>query len=312
VEAGGEVGDNLEGVGATLELRGIVGDSLGAYNGATVLAVGATIGDAAAVKRSSSLRLEGGSIGEDMQIADDSFVEVIGGAIGRDLQMHDSRLKMTSGSVGNDAFIYASRLDIHGGAVHGNLWIDGNSTINLSGGSGLGFGTDLNGGSTLNILGSGFTINGTPLSLTPGLTQTISQRNTMLSGLLADGSPFSMHLSDSHSSSSYYSSGARITVTLAAAGGDFDGNGVVDGNDLLKWQLEMGQTLAPGARSDGNRDGMVDGLDLAVWRSAMAAGSGGSVAAAGVQIPEPASISLMATAGLLAAIAVQTRNSRQR
>jgi hypothetical protein len=45
---------------------------------------------------------------------------------------------------------------------------------------------------------------------------------------------------------------------------DFDGNGAVDGGDLLAWQRTLGSPIDRTA--DGNFDGRVDAADLAIWR----------------------------------------------
>ena len=49
--------------------------------------------------------------------------------------------------------------------------------------------------------------------------------------------------------------------------GDYDANGVVDGNDFLVWQRGYGQTAAPaGSGADGDGDGAIDADDLAIWK----------------------------------------------
>jgi hypothetical protein len=56
-------------------------------------------------------------------------------------------------------------------------------------------------------------------------------------------------------------------ATLPASA-DFDGDGRVDGDDLLVWQCGAG-LIGSGdlSRGDANHDGRVDGVDLALWRS---------------------------------------------
>jgi hypothetical protein len=81
----------------------------------------------------------------------------------------------------------------------------------------------------------------------------------------------------------------------APSTGDFDGDGDVDGPDLLAWQQQLGQTGAPGA--DGNGDGVVDAGDLALWRAQY----GRRAAAATAAVPEPgsAALALLASSVLL-------------
>lgn len=56
-----------------------------------------------------------------------------------------------------------------------------------------------------------------------------------------------------------------------ATPGDYSGDGVVDGADLLKWQQTQWSQVAPGSGADGSRSGRVDGADLALWRNYLGA-----------------------------------------
>ena len=76
----------------------------------------------------------------------------------------------------------------------------------------------------------------------------------------------------------------------APQSGDFNSDGAVDGNDLLVWQQQLGQSGDLAA--DGNGDGAVDADDLAVWRNQF-----GQVGGATIQqssVPEPASLVIFA------------------
>jgi hypothetical protein len=62
--------------------------------------------------------------------------------------------------------------------------------------------------------------------------------------------------------------------------GDYSGDAVVDGSDLLLWQRQLGPaSVLPGAGADGNKNGFVDADDLQVMQS----NSGRSIAALVVQ-----------------------------
>jgi hypothetical protein len=71
---------------------------------------------------------------------------------------------------------------------------------------------------------------------------------------------------------------------------DFNGDGSVDGVDLLAWQIgfgaQSGATLADG---DANGDGAVNDADLAAWQSQF---SGAESLAASTPVPEPATMAL--------------------
>jgi hypothetical protein len=65
------------------------------------------------------------------------------------------------------------------------------------------------------------------------------------------------------------------------SGGDYDGDGDVDGGDFLVWQAALGSTVTPpGTGADGNENGTVDAPDLALVRFNF-----GEVAAAGGGLP---------------------------
>ena len=73
--------------------------------------------------------------------------------------------------------------------------------------------------------------------------------------------------------------------------GDFNGDGLTDGNDLLWWQRDAGHTLDTVA--DANGDGRVDAADLAIWRRNFGAVST-SLARSSAAIPEPSVLPLLA------------------
>lgn len=84
----------------------------------------------------------------------------------------------------------------------------------------------------------------------------------------------------------------NVTILDDGLAGDFSGDGVVDGADLLLWQREAGQSgdLA----SDGNKDGVVDQADLTLWNDHF--GAGGASLPAVSAVPEPSSLALLSMA----------------
>ncbi|MBX3435521.1 MAG: hypothetical protein KF847_19565 [Pirellulales bacterium] len=88
-----------------------------------------------------------------------------------------------------------------------------------------------------------------------------------------------------------------FTVTVGGAptdNADFNGDGTVDGADLLTWQRGFGSG-ATAAEGDADGNGMVNGADLAIWNAQYGGPpAGGAVAAAA---PEPGAAVLAALAG---------------
>jgi hypothetical protein len=85
-----------------------------------------------------------------------------------------------------------------------------------------------------------------------------------------------------------------LEYTLPASPADFDGDGAVDGGDLVAWQSAFGAT----ADADADDDGDSDGADFLAWQRAVG-GAGAATGAAGVPEPSAAALALFA-ASLLA------------
>jgi hypothetical protein len=61
----------------------------------------------------------------------------------------------------------------------------------------------------------------------------------------------------------------NLAINSTGVGGDFDGDGDVDGADFLRWQRTFGSTQDLAADASGN--GIVDGADLDIWKATAAA-----------------------------------------
>jgi hypothetical protein len=106
-----------------------------------------------------------------------------------------------------------------------------------------------------------------------------------------------------------------VTVTTQyALAGDYNADGTVNALDYVVWRANAGSTTSLAA--DGNLNGVVDVADYMVWRSnfglSLPSGAGSSISggaslsAAGVSVPEPATIVLMAS------VAIASLNARVR
>jgi hypothetical protein len=100
-------------------------------------------------------------------------------------------------------------------------------------------------------------------------------------------------------------SGIQFFDNLPASNADFDGNGIVDGNDFLKWQRGFGLTgQTNNQNGDANGDGSVTAADLAIWKTKF----GGPGATAAVDaVPEPASVAMLGLGMLAGGTLVRAR-----
>jgi hypothetical protein len=85
----------------------------------------------------------------------------------------------------------------------------------------------------------------------------------------------------------------NVTILDDDLPGDFSGDGVVDGADLLLWQQLAGQA-GDSLAADGNGDGVVDQTDLTLWRDHF--GAGGASVSAVAAVPEASSAILLSVA----------------
>jgi hypothetical protein len=92
----------------------------------------------------------------------------------------------------------------------------------------------------------------------------------------------------------------------ASLAGDFNGNNIVDGNDLAIWRTNFGAVGAPTTmQGNADSDADVDGHDFLIWQRNVGATAATSAA---LTIPEPASAMLAALA--TAAVALRRRRAR--
>ena len=198
---------------------------------------------------------DGGSVGQFFEAKSDSEVNISGGDVG-------IFFKAASGSV---VHISGGNVDILFNAQPG-------SVININGGEvGEGFRAF---NSMINLFGRNFVLDGSPLnSLVIDDAFTIVDRDVILTGLLADGSPFSFNLASVESEfGDFFSSDTTLTVTLVdVILGDANQDGVVNFDDIPAFIefLTNGTFLA---EADCNQDGLVDCDDIPVFVEILIAG----------------------------------------
>ena len=88
-----------------------------------------------------------------------------------------------------------------------------------------------------------------------------------------------------------------------AMGADFNGDGIVNGDDLAIWQMNVGISIGASVlQGDADGDGDVDGDDFLYWQShvGLPNGSGAGSIFGATNVPEPTSVALLALGAMLA------------
>ncbi|TWT37216.1 hypothetical protein KOR34_21630 [Posidoniimonas corsicana] len=251
--SGGKVDVGFQAHNSQVEITGgEVGALFEAFPGTVARIDGASV-RGIGVYADAYVELFGGSEVEySVQVLSGSELKVNDATIGGSIEAINGRVTFTNGSVGGSFGATASDVVIDGGSVDGSVTIFNNSKFRISGGShaariSVGYGgrleisggqftgglthregtVDISGGDfwnltsisvadTLNLFGLEFYLDGMPLTgLTPHLGVVVPERDQTLSGILADGTPFSFDLnSTSGAGLHFFSTDARLTVTL--------------------------------------------------------------------------------------------------
>jgi hypothetical protein len=234
VDGNGAIGDFYKAApGSTIEVDD---------NGATGFhfeAIGATV------------NIHGGRVGSFFNAASESVVNVLGGTISTWSQM-----------------FAGATVNVASGIVRPRFELFDGSAVNISGGEVAFNGILLHEGSLTNLYGRNFALDGVEIvGLTPGEPFVLTDRQSVLSGVLADGTSFSFPLTNVAGGSPRLVDGI-VTLNFAPETlvGDYNLDGQVNTADYTTWRNSVGQSIAPGIGADGNFDGGVDRADYYVWR----------------------------------------------
>ena len=211
VGPGGSVGVLLSAAGEPGELGS---ESVGAIN-VEVNVTGGTIGQGANFDGDVTINLSSGSFSSSFMAGNGATVNMSGGNIGP-----------TSGIAG---YGNATVMHMTGGTLGDAFDVSPGSTLNMSGGT---FGqqlevfgdtsefdpfNDTDAPGHLNFIGTSFAVGGTELTLTPNTPYLVTDRgdDLLLSGTLADGTPFNFNLNSSFvAGEDVLYTNAMLTVTL--------------------------------------------------------------------------------------------------
>lgn len=204
----------------------LAGDTLGPNvvipDGTTVNVLGGDIGLGVDLSN-GTLNVSSGNVAADADMFSEGFtntnntVNITGGNVGAFFQlMGTTELNLSGGTIASFGLFDDAVANITGGTVTRFPDIL-SGTANISGGD-L-FSVRVFNGAEVNFFGSEFSLNGSPLALTPGQEFVIDTRDETLTGTLADGSALEFTLSSSVGAfggpePDTAQTGATVTVTL--------------------------------------------------------------------------------------------------
>ena len=194
-----------------------------------------------------------------------SLVNISGGIVGDFFEADSSIVNIAGGTVGDcfSAELY-SVVNISGGAIGLFFRVRDLGLVNISGGT-FGAGFTAASGGEVNLQGSEFSIDGTPLdNLQFGQPVMITDRDVTLSGVLADGEPFSFDLNTSFiTDGDFFSPEATLTVELVQNFllGDCNEDLIVNFQDIAP-MIDILSSVSFVEQADCNQDGVVNFFDV--------------------------------------------------
>jgi len=204
----------------------------------------------------STVNIAGGDFSNSVDAHNGSIVNISGGIVSDRLRAFDgSTVNITGGVVGNDFTVRSgATANISGGTIGDAFTASVDSNVIIAGGF---FGTQFYAvrDSNVDLFGIEFALSGVDItsSLVENVPFVLADRQGTLTGVLADGSPFSFDLNSTRiGSEDFFDPTANLRITLVGPG-DFNGDGAVNGSDFLSWQR-------------GNSPNPFTALDLENWQ----------------------------------------------
>lgn len=173
-----------------------------------------------------------------------SQVTVAGGTLDYVSAAPGSQLSITGGEL-RSGFI-EGRAEMTGGST-ARFYVYNQGEVEVTGGS-LDL-LQLASGTTATLVGTSFQVDGADVTslLSVDTPYVVTQRNVVVEGVLADGSPIGDLVSSLYTDNNWYAaSGATLQLLLAAAPpllvGDYNNDGTVDLADYVVWRNNLGTT----------------------------------------------------------------------
>ncbi|QDT75730.1 hypothetical protein [Lacipirellula limnantheis] len=170
------------------------------------------------IRSGQSLLVEqGGELGNNFNADVGSALTIrAGGSTGNNLEAVGATVDVRGGTLGTNFDAFAgTTVYVHQGVIGSDFTAHRGSAVTIAGGT-IVNSFFANAGSELNLIGREFRLNGELIAdLSAGVTKTLTERSGVLSGVFADGSPFSLpFFLDAYPTFVNISAGAKLTVTL--------------------------------------------------------------------------------------------------
>ncbi len=184
---------------------GSFGKSVSARDGASVNIYGGDFEGGLLIEDAAVVDIHGGEFSSGFEARLGAKVNIESGVLGNDTYIHDANVHISGGEIGDHVeFFDGAEVRVSGGSIGKGLWVQASSQIIQSGGL---FGRQFQAfdGSTLIIEGFGFELDGVPIQGLSAVDDTLvvyERGGALLTGILADGTPFEYQLNDGSSATS--------------------------------------------------------------------------------------------------------------